>query len=628
MTRLLSLLALLFVGCPSTPTPEDVGGGSDAPGRDVPGLDAPGLDAPGLDAPGLDAPGPCSLTEAECGGTCIDVQEDEANCGGCGLTCEATETCLFGTCQPATCPAGTDRCSGACVDTAVDSSHCGTCDHACADGEVCEAGSCVSACPAPGTVCENEGVSICTDTDTDPDHCGACGMPCAAGLSCAGGACVCRGRNTELCGGTCVDTTRDHENCGACGRVCVRGACSAGACTCRVGATLCGGTNCVDLNTNPLHCGVCGRVCGRGANCVAGSCVASSCPSTSTLCGGSCVDLQTDEANCGACGTACPGGTTCIAGSCPPPNDARANATPIVPSLSEVTVMGTTVGASFDGPSVPCACSGTRNVWYRFELTGESVVYFDTFGSSTTDTELHITSDSGTLLPGGLPWVGPPAPGACNNDAPCSGGGWSAGASRTAAILGAGTWNVAVGSCNPGAFTLHMQMIPTSLAQDVYEREMAPGEVEHRLPSGSEGAPMCGEGGSSGEAMHWFLECGGAGEVLLSLCRSDGGRWERNDNLFGPFRDPVMTVYTASTGSDVACVDDAGGSGGIDCRGMTLRVNPVLGLPQWYVDGHHYGPRYRGVVPRGLNAAIVDESESLGGLDYTLMYHGFGVSFP
>jgi hypothetical protein len=78
----------------------------------------------------------------------------------------------------------------------------------------------------------------------------------------------------------------------------------------------------------------------------------------------------------------------------------------------------------------------------------------------------------------------------------------------------------------------------------------------------------------------------------------------------------------------VACVDDAGGTDEIDCRGMTLRVNPILGIPQWMVDARHYGPRYRGAIPRGLNAAIIDESESLSGLDYTLVYRGTGVGFP
>ena len=89
-----------------------------------------------------------------------------------------------------------------------------------------------------------------------------------------------------------------------------------------------------------------------------------------------------------------------------------------------------------------------------------------------------------------------------------------------------------------------------------------------------------------------------------------------------------MTVRSAATGSDLACVDDSGGSGAVDCRGLTLRVNPFLGVPQLYVDARHYGPRFQGLVPRGLAAAIVDEAESSGGLDYTLVHRHIGASFP
>lgn len=34
------------------------------------------------------------------GGACIDVFEDEENCGGCGVTCEDGEVCSDGVCTP------------------------------------------------------------------------------------------------------------------------------------------------------------------------------------------------------------------------------------------------------------------------------------------------------------------------------------------------------------------------------------------------------------------------------------------------------------------------------------------------------------------------------------------------
>ncbi len=566
----------------------------------------------------------CALGELDCGTGCASVQDDDANCGACGFTCAADETCMAGVCQPTTCPTGTTRCTGDCADTAVDVLHCGTCDHACATGQVCEGGSCVARCRASTTTCEAAGVEVCADTQTDPMNCGTCGNVCPAGQGCASGTCACRGRVTD-CGGRCVDTSSDPENCGGCGIVCVRGACSAGTCSCRAGADLCGHT-CTDLDTDATNCGTCGHPCGRGSSCTGGSCVASSCGSSQTLCGGNCVDLTTSTTNCGACGHACPTGVTCIAGSCGPPNDLRADAVPIVPSTSEVTVTGTTVGASFDGPSVPCGCSSARNVWYSFELVAAGVVYLDTFGSGATNTEIHVTSATGNALPF-VPFTGPFTPGACNDDAPCPS--WGS-ASQTAVHLAAGTYFVAIGSCNPGAFTLHLQFLPDTIAADTFANPipLASGaSVEGRLPQGSSASATCG-GASSGEAAHWFTSCGTPSHVvLLSLCRSDGGYWERNDDLFGPFRDPSLYVRSAATGTITQCNDDATLGAGMDCRGITLYVHPVLLLPWHGVGGGQRGSRILAPLDRGLYAAIVDENESTSGLDYRLVF-GEGSTLP
>jgi uncharacterized protein DUF5050 len=60
----------------------------------------------GLDG-GNDASSGCDAGQALCGGNCIDVTGDNANCGGCGLTCSAND-CDAGRCLVtlATLPAG------------------------------------------------------------------------------------------------------------------------------------------------------------------------------------------------------------------------------------------------------------------------------------------------------------------------------------------------------------------------------------------------------------------------------------------------------------------------------------------------------------------------------------------
>ncbi len=613
--RSFALASALALGCASSPAAPDTGSGA----MDVGTIDTGAIDAStGRDAGGdagatLPDTG-CPLGEVDCGSGCVSVQGDDANCGACGMACATDETCMFGVCQPTTCPGGTTRCTGDCADTTVDELHCGTCDHACGAGEICEAGTCVLRCRAPLRECGMNGLAACVDTQTDPLNCGACGMVCPAGQSCSGGTCACRGRVTD-CGGTCVDTSSDPENCGGCGVVCVRGACSAGACTCRAGVPLCGHA-CVDFMTDNANCGSCGHACARGTSCTSGTCAASSCSGGATLCSGTCVDLQGSTTNCGSCGHACAPGVTCITGSCGPPNDLRANAIPLTPSTTEVTVMGTTVGASFDGPTVPCACSSARNVWYSFELVAPGVVYLDTFNSGATNTEIHITSSTGVALPF-VPFSGPFTPGACNDDAPCAAWG---GASRTAVHLPAGTYDVAVGSCNPGAFTLHLQYLPDTTAQILYANTspIASGTImEGRLPGGSASSATCG-GASSGEAAYWLTACGGE-NVYFSTCRSEGGMWERNDDLFGPYRDPSMYLRSATTGMVTECNDDALITGSMDCRGQTLYLHPVLLLPVPGVGGGQRGPRFRTILSRGLHALIVDENESSGGLDYRVI---------
>ena len=61
----------------------------------------------------------CSGGQFTCGSQCVNAASDPQNCGVCGKTCGAGQTCQAGACA---CKAGALVCNGACVSS--DSSHC------------------------------------------------------------------------------------------------------------------------------------------------------------------------------------------------------------------------------------------------------------------------------------------------------------------------------------------------------------------------------------------------------------------------------------------------------------------------------------------------------------------------
>jgi hypothetical protein len=46
-----------------------------------------------------DALAPCPPNTFPCGGTCVNLATDPANCGACGAVCGRTQTCIRATCQ-------------------------------------------------------------------------------------------------------------------------------------------------------------------------------------------------------------------------------------------------------------------------------------------------------------------------------------------------------------------------------------------------------------------------------------------------------------------------------------------------------------------------------------------------
>jgi hypothetical protein len=155
------------------------------------------------------------------------VQNDPANCGGCGSACAAGQVCSAGKCGVA-CLGGSTLCSNLCVDVQNDAKNCGACGNACAAGQVCSAGKCGVTCLGGSTLCSNK----CVDVQNDAANCGKCANACAAGQVCSAGVCgiVCEGGTTK-CGNSCVNTQSDPANCGACGTACGAGkACVGGTC--------------------------------------------------------------------------------------------------------------------------------------------------------------------------------------------------------------------------------------------------------------------------------------------------------------------------------------------------------------------------------------------------------------
>jgi hypothetical protein len=280
---------------------------------------------------------------------CGDSSDDCKPCGSiAGAPSGSVPTCPGGTCGWA-CPAGTIVCGSASNPTCTPNtttSNCGSCGNTCMAGESCENLSCT--CPGGGRLntaenCKTCGVACnapansvpkCTDRTCDftcnsgffkcGDRCGsnddetACGRSCdvcTGSEQCINGACGCANGtlgDSNNCGGcgmvcpsgeACRNNTcacpkgmlGDANNCGSCGNACPRGeSCNGGACSCPGGGQI--GTN--------ADCAACGDVCSKGETCNGGAC---SCPGGGQL---------GTNANCGSCGDACSNGETCNGGAC------------------------------------------------------------------------------------------------------------------------------------------------------------------------------------------------------------------------------------------------------------------------------------------------------------------------
>ncbi|MBO4349575.1 MAG: choice-of-anchor L domain-containing protein [Proteobacteria bacterium] len=192
-----------------------------------------------------------NANSAICGHVCIDVTNDSQNCGGCHAKCNDNEVCSHGVCG---CPADNPNCNESaqtctdttktlcndlCVDLQNDNYNCGSCGHACGDNVICSNGVCLD---CTGKIpCDDGG---CYDLKSDPQNCGGCGVACPANVACVDGQCASCKADYIDCDGDpsngCEKTTADcscvngqEADCyyGPAGTAGV-GACKAGKMTC------------------------------------------------------------------------------------------------------------------------------------------------------------------------------------------------------------------------------------------------------------------------------------------------------------------------------------------------------------------------------------------------------------
>jgi hypothetical protein len=82
----------------------------------------------------------CNTGSMLCGTNpvCTNVTRSNANCGGCGVQCEAGQACRDGVCG---CHGNRVMCDGICVNVRNDPGNCGTCGNSCGGGH-CAGGVC------------------------------------------------------------------------------------------------------------------------------------------------------------------------------------------------------------------------------------------------------------------------------------------------------------------------------------------------------------------------------------------------------------------------------------------------------------------------------------------------------
>ncbi len=293
----------------------------------------------------------CTGTREDCGGACVDVTVSAQHCGACDQPCvgpHALFLCVDSSCVVDVCDAGWKSCDentlGCETHTNEDEANCGNCGVVCSDYAngvpECRVGHCtLGACDEGYGNCDNAISNGCEAVlASNNDHCGICGNECDADRVCVLGECsdTCPD-GQEVCNGSCMDVSADPRNCGGCGRVCSFPNASEPGCAdggCVLGECDSGWGNCDDYDVNgceealgtPEHCRDCDHVCeynfAQGiCDTVAGACSMGACLPGHTDCNESDIDgceinTGADEEHCGDCVTECGRLESCLNGIC------------------------------------------------------------------------------------------------------------------------------------------------------------------------------------------------------------------------------------------------------------------------------------------------------------------------
>lgn len=283
---------------------------------------------------GAGLPACSSVIYQDCNGILDDgceapITDDPNNCGACGNKCADGEVCVLGKCG---CGTGNTYCPGCnafshpatCVDLQNDNLNCGGCNIRCSQTANqpikcpaglppnaafgCHNGACATLeCIDKFADCDKDLNKVCASNGcevslaTDPKNCGACGNVCGAGLECrddgSGPQCLppCEMSGKAECPGGCTDLLSDPMNCGACNTVCQpapngKAQCRKGICetTCADGFGDCDGNPANGCETNlandPTSCGACGVKCDYqgGQPCIEGKCLMVECDAGAT----------------------------------------------------------------------------------------------------------------------------------------------------------------------------------------------------------------------------------------------------------------------------------------------------------------------------------------------------------
>ncbi|AKV00301.1 hypothetical protein AKJ09_06964 [Labilithrix luteola] len=250
----------------------------------------------------------------------VATSNDPKNCGACGNECAPGVSCIEGKCG---CDPGMVDCGGTCVDVRNNDWNCGACGNFCPDPTDAEAPppgmyygcgdrqcgklKCISGQIDRYANCDGDITNGCevyvgrNYKRTDTNNCGLCGNKCAPGQLCwdqGGGIAECGCKpNETLCGSfetsnlRCLDLLNDETSCGSCYKRCdIAGPnqtslCKKGVCEleCLPGWADCDLDPLNGCETNVLnsdaHCGACGNRCDTeaGQPCIEGKCAMKEC---------------------------------------------------------------------------------------------------------------------------------------------------------------------------------------------------------------------------------------------------------------------------------------------------------------------------------------------------------------